>query len=729
MDYQNPALPVHQRVNDLITRMTLEEKIGQMMQLPANENGNMDKLEEMHIGSYLHITNDQMEALQKRARATRLGIPLIFGIDAIHGHCFENNGTVFPTQLAMSCSWNPELITQAARVTAKEVRATGIHWTFSPVLCVGRDMRWGRVNETFGEDPFIIGELASAMIKGYQGDTLASDDSILACAKHFAGYGDTLGGRDAYEADTSKRKLLTLFLPPFERVVKEGCGSLMTAYHAIDGVPCTANAWLLRETAKEQWGLDGFIVTDWDNVGAMHTRQMAAATLRESTKRAILAGNDMIMNTPLFYQYALELVRKGEIDERLIDDSVKRILAAKFRLGLFDEKRDRAGAQAVLGTKEHLEVSLEASAQSLVMVKNQGILPVDTHRVQRILLVGPNADDIVAQLGDWSFRSHQLHKDDDTFHSDHGVTLLKGLQDECAGRGITLEYIKGADTVDADVDQTQEAASAAKKADLVIACVGDSLERWGEYKDRADLNLSGNQQKLLEAVQAAGKPFVTVLMTSKPLSVPWIKEHSDCVFIAFNPGLFGGKVIAKAIFGELNPQGKLTVSFPYHVGQQPVYYSRYAGWHTQNSTDRPGDSGYIDLPREPLWAFGEGMGYAPFSYGKLVLDKKELEKGEPLTGSVDVTNTGTCEGVEIVQVYVNDIYSSVTTPVKELKTFRRVGLKPGETRTVGFSVPYDALSLVDEHLVRRVEPGEFELMAGSSSRDVDLLKERFTVKG
>jgi len=335
--YRNAGAPTVDRVADLMSKMSVEEKIGQMMQLPANRPGMMDLLEEQHIGSYLHCTGDMMRELQERAEKTRLGIPIIFGIDAIHGHCFDRDGTVFPTQLAMACSWDREMIRNAGRVTAREVRATGIHWTFSPVLCVGRDPRWGRVDETFGEDPWLVGELAAEIIRGYQGDDLASDESILACAKHYVAYGEATGGRDAYESEVSRRKLLTHFLPPFEKAVLDaGCATLMAAYQAIDGVPCSANTWVLRTVPKEMWQMEGFVVTDWDNVGALFTKQGIAPTEEEATRIAIEAGNDMIMSTPFFYEHAVRLVKEKRVDIARIDESVRRILAYKFKLGLFD---------------------------------------------------------------------------------------------------------------------------------------------------------------------------------------------------------------------------------------------------------------------------------------------------------------------------------------------------------------------------------------------------------
>lgn len=436
--YKNEQYSIQERVCDLLSRMTIEEKVGQLMQLPAHFGGFTDKLEEWHVGSYLHCTGDDATTLQQRAANTRLGIPLIFGIDAIHGHCFDNHATVFPTQLSASSSWDKDLMYRMARVTAKETRATGQHWTFSPVLCVARDARWGRINETYGEDPWLIGEMAAETIKGYQGDGPNREDSILACAKHYVAYGETLGGRDSYECDTSRRKLLSLFMPPFEKAVKEAnVASLMTGYHAIDGVPCTVDKWLLTDVAKTDWGLDGFIVTDWENVRSLHTKQYVCENEKEACYRSLLAGNDMIMSTPEFYPLTIELINEGRIDISVVDTAVERILTKKFELGLFDDMRFfTAEKSSVMGIKPHLDVSLEASLKSMVLLKNNGLLPVDSADIKKILVVGPNAHDVIAQLGDWSFGSMQAGATNDTYHRDQTTTVFSSTTKSLSGHMV-----------------------------------------------------------------------------------------------------------------------------------------------------------------------------------------------------------------------------------------------------------------------------------------------------
>jgi len=729
--YKDKNKPVEERVRDLLSRMTAEEKVGQMVQLPAKrgivQENFIDKLEEWHVGSFLHCTGDTMAKIQERAAKTRLGIPVIFGIDAIHGHCFDDDGTVFPTQLAMSCSWEPELLRRAARVTAREVRADGIHWTFSPVLCVGRDTRWGRVDETFGEDTWLIGVLGTAMVKGYQGDDLSGEDSILACVKHFVAYGEATGGRDAYEAEVSKRKLLSLFLPPFEKAVKEGgAATVMTAYEAIDGVPATVNSWLLRKTLKEDWGFYGFVVTDWDNVGALTRRQAVAVDGKQAALDAIKAGNDMSMTTPDFYPNAVELYREGKLTDADLDDAAGRILRLKFRLGLFDERRftDPSARRTVVGAPEHWDVALGASRKSLTLLVNNGTLPLRETKNRRILVVGPNADDIRAQLGDWSFGSMQAGAVDSDFHRKDTVTVLGALQNAATSKGYSVDYVKGADCLDDSFDEIPAALEAARKADYVVACVGDTIELHGEGRDRSELDLTGKQLELLKALRPVAKRLIVVFIASKPLALGWVKDHADALLCGFNPGAKGGVAIKEALFGELNPSGRLTISFPRSAGQLPVHYDRYRGWHSMNPG---GVERYIDSTEDPVFSFGEGLSYTKFEYSALEVLTPRVAPGDSPAFRVTVKNTGVMAGTETVQLYVRDLVSSVTTPCKNLRSFAKVDLAPGQTANVRLEVAYDDLALVTPDLKRVVEPGEFEVMVGHSSRDEDLLVGRFWV--
>ncbi len=708
---------IEQNIENLLKEMTLEEKIGQMMQIDARHNPH-DQVKEYKAGSALHVIGPETVEIQKTAAQTGKGIPIIFGDDAIHGHAFWPKATVFPTQLAMSCSWNTDLIEEAGRITARDVRATGIHWTFSPVLGVARDLRWGRINETFGEDTWLVAELGAALIRGYQGSGTEDPERVLACAKHFAGYCETQGGRDSSEADLSKRKLLSIFLPTFERAAREGCATFMTGYQAIDGIPSTANRWLLTEVLKEQWGLDGFVVTDWDNFGRMHREQKVYATTEEAAAAGIIAGNDMCMITKIFCESAKNAVNRGLIEESIIDNACRRILRMKYKLGLFnDDQRypDIEKLQERIGLPEDRDHAFECGVQSAVLLKNSGILPLEG--IKSIAVTGPNADNTRDMLGDWAKDSGQVTYPENDPYADEVVTVLDGLKKR-AGNNITVNYAKGCEVRGDDLSGIPEAVSAAEQSDVIVAVIGDTLSLVGEACDRADLNIGRPQKKLLKKLKKTGKPLIVVLVNSKPLSIPWIAEQADAILECFNPGMKGGDAAAAILFGDRNPCGKLTISFPHHVGQLPVYYNQIPGWH---------NSRYADMPAGPLFPFGFGLSYTGFEYSDMQLDKTELSEGEELTVSVTVKNTGKRAGTEIVQAYVNDVYSSVTTPVKELKGFARIELKPGQSETVSITIPFKSLSLVNADLQRVVEPGEFEIMVGPSSKDEDLLKTTFTV--
>ncbi|MDB1125873.1 glycoside hydrolase family 3 C-terminal domain-containing protein [Vibrio algarum] len=502
----------------------------------------------------------------------------------------------------------------------------------------------------------------------------------------------------------------------------------MTGYQSIDGEPCTTNSWLLKTVAKEQWGLNGFIVTDWNNVGSLHDKQGVAANLKEASYKALVGGNDMMMTTPEFYQSAIELVEEGKIDISIIDDSVSRILEAKFKLGLFDENRYTSiERKKLLGSEQAWDLSLEASRKSLVLLKNDGVLPLKPNKVKKVLVVGPNADDIIAQLGDWSFGSMQAEASDESFHRAQTITPLAGLQTMAKELGFEVEYIKGADCLDTEFEEIDKARLAAERADVVIACVGDTLKQNGEFHDRANLDLSGYQNQLLETVSCTGTPVIGVLVASKPLTIPKMAQQSNAVVCAFNPGCKGGQALAELIFGHYNPSGKLTISFPHHVGQVPVYYNKYVGWHARLEADLGGQERYIDMPETPLYVFGEGMSYTQYEYSELHINNPTLSPGDDLKFSIKITNAGTRDGVEIVQAYFNDVYSSVTTEIKNLRAFERIELKAGETKEVHMTIAFDDLALVNSSLERIVEPGDFELMVGSSSKDSDLTTATFEV--
>jgi beta-glucosidase len=755
--YLDATLPIAARVDDLVERMTVREKVGQMMQLDARDDIEAHVLE-THVGSILHASPERLAVAHGLVGRTRLRIPLIVGEDCIHGHSFHLGATIFPTQLGMAASWDAELLERVARATAVEVAATGVHWTFSPVLCIARDLRWGRVGETFGEDPFLIGELASAMVRGYQGDGLSDPTAILATAKHFAGYSETQGGRDASEADISPRKLRSWFLPPFERVAREGCASFMLGYQSIDGVPITVNEWLLNDVLRGEWGYEGTLITDWDNVGRMVWEQHVSPDYVHASAAAIRAGNDMVMTTPGFFEGALEALERGLLEEADLDRAVRRILTLKFALGLFERPRhpDAAEQLAVIGSPEHTELNLETARRSLVLLRNEGVLPLaggyradEAGRAvatpeagpQRIAVVGPLADDAQMQLGDWAGNSGQAGWLPDGQPREMITTVVDGLR-AVAPAGSTVTTAFGADILTLSPDPAgatfpdgqprpplvtparpdealiAEAVALAEDADVVVAVVGDRIELVGEGRSTATLELIGGQVALLDALAATGKPLVVVLLASKPLVLPPSALHADAIVWAASPGMQGGRAIAELLLGLIEPTGRLPISFARHAGQQPTYYNQIRGQH--------GDR-YADLTQEPAFAFGDGLSYSSVEYGEPRLDQAVYGRGDTLRAEVEVHNSGSRPVLETVQVYVSDLVTSVSWADQELKTFRQVAIQPGDTATVAIELPVADCSIVDAKGRRVVEAGEFELRVGGSSRADALHAVRFTI--
>lgn len=719
LPYRNPNLSIDERVADLLSRMTLEEKVGQLMLWDARPD-DLSFINTYQPGSVLHILGEKLSHAIELAAQNRLGIPLLVGEDAIHGHSFWKGATIFPTQLALACSWNPELLEQVGRVTAAEVVPTGIHWTFSPVLCLTRDLRWGRTGETFGEDPYLIGDLGAALIRGYQGDGLDDPTAVMATAKHYAGYSETQGGRDSSEADLSRRKLRSYFLPPFERAVRAGAMTFMTGYQSIEGVPSTCNHWLLTEVLKDEWGFRGVVVTDWDNVGSLVKAQKVCATYADAAITALRAGNDIIMTTPEFYDGAIEAVRSGRLAEAEIDAPCARLLALKFRMGLFEDPRgpDLERAALEISRPEHRATNLEAARQSLVLLQNDDLLPLDPQNLKSIAVIGPNADDDLQQLGDWSLGSWQHPPEAGKHPREKTTTVLDGIR-ALAPEGLTVRYERGCSIIDDGLSGIPAAVATAQASDVVVAVVGDHLNFIGETLSTATLELQGGQIALLDALEKTGKPMIVVLVNSKPLVLPPAAKRAAAIVELFNPGMEGGQALAEALFGLLNPSGKVTVSFPVHVGQQPIFYSQVRGQH--------GDR-YADLTQEPLFPFGHGLSYTQYAYSNMRLGSSTLTSGDTAQVFVDVQNIGQRAGVEIVQVYVSDVVTSATWVNKALKGFDRVHLAPGEKKTVEIELPWEAFQIVNAEGQPVVEPGEFEILTGPSSRDQDLLKTTLRVE-
>lgn len=736
--YLDASLPVEKRVKDLMARMTLAEKVGQMMQLPPE--GDLKELViEKHVGSVLHTPPEQIEEGYGFVQETRLRIPLLIGEDCIHGHSFWPGATIFPTQLGMAASFNPELLERYGRATAIEVAATGTHWTFSPVLCIARDLRWGRVDETFGEDLHVLGELGSAVVKGYQGEGLDDPTAILATAKHFAGYSETQGGRDASEADISQRKLRSWFLPAFERVARDGCATFMLGYQTTDGIPITLNEWLLTDVLRGEWGYTGMLITDWDNVGRMVWEQRIQPDYAHASAAAVKAGNDMIMTTPQFFEGALQAVEQGLLAEDDFDRAVARILTQKFRLGLFENPRlpDQARIAEVLGT--HQDLNLEIARESLVLLENDGVLPLSAP--VNIAVVGPVADDVNCLLGDWAGASGQARYDA-SHPREMSTTVLDGLRKVAKERGGTVTYAKGAEITtlvphpdgdfypdgqprmpiveSAELDQAQlaEAMRAAESSDVIVAVVGDNIFLTGEGRSTATLDLLGGQNALIDAMVATGKPVVIVLLAGKPLVLPPSAQNAAAIIWAANPGMTGGTALAELLYGDIEPVGRLPISFARHVGQQPTYYMQIRGQH--------GDR-YADLTLDPAWAFGEGKSYSTVEYADLRLDADSLDVGDDVVATVTLTNTGDRPAREVVQAYVRDEVTSASWADRELKAWKLVWVQPGESVNVTVRVPVADCTIVNAAGERVVEPGDFALLVGPSSRTEALLSAPFKV--
>ncbi len=707
---------IENKVEELLGKMTLQEKIGQMNQL--SPNGNIDEMagliKEGKVGSLLNLTDPELvNRVQEIAvKKSRLSIPVLMSRDVIHGY-----KTIFPIPLGQAATFNPEIVEAGARVAAIEASSDGIRWTFAPMIDVSRDARWGRMAESCGEDPYLNAVMGAAMVRGFQGDSLSDPTAMAACAKHFVGYGAAESGKDYNSTFIPERVLRNVYLPPFEAAAKAGCATFMTSFNDNDGVPSTGNAFILRKVLRGEWNYDGMVVTDWASATEMIAHGFCKDA-KEAAWKAVNAGVDMEMVSGSFLGNLEALVKEGKVSGKTIDDAVRNILRLKFRLGLFDNPYVVAD-QKVKYAEEHLAKAKEAAGESVILLKNADeVLPLKD-KVRTVAVVGPMADAPHDQMGTWVFDGEK----------DHTQTPLKALQ-EMYGDRVQVIYEPGlAYSRDKNIAGIAKAVAAARRADVVLAFVGEEAILSGEAHSLADLSLRGAQSELVEALSETGKPVVTIVMAGRPLTIGKEVEKSAAVLYSFHPGTMGGPAIAELLFGEMVPSGKTPVTFPKMVGQLPVYYAHH---HTGRAPsgketlidDIPLEAGqtslgcssfYMDAGFGPLFPFGYGLSYTTFGYDKLVLSADKLKTGDVLTASVNVTNTGKYAGTEVVQLYVQDKVASVTRPVKELKGFRRVALQPGETRTVIFSLPVSELAFWNIDMKKVVEPGDFKLWLGTNS--------------
>jgi beta-glucosidase len=711
---ENSTDQISARVDSVLSLMTLEEKIGQLNQLsygsgwgPSVKFQVPDEYKKMiregKIGSFLNATGVELTyELQKIAvNESRLKIPLLFGLDVIHGF-----RTTFPVPLAEVSSWEPELVEMSASYQALEASSAGIQWTFAPMVDIARDPRWGRIVEGSGEDPYLGSVMAAARVRGFQGDF--SNDNLLACAKHYAAYGFGEGGRDYNTVDISERTLRDIVLPPFKAAVDAGAGTLMASFNEIGGIPSSGNRFLLTDILRNEWGFEGFVVSDWNSISEMINHRFAT-DLKEAAQISIKAGVDMDMVSRSYITELNELVKENTVSKEEIDLSVKRILRMKFKLGLFDNPFKYCSKERQLKnimSEEIQNASLEVAKRSIVLFKNENQLLPLRKDLKKIAAIGPLAASKKEPLGTW-----------EAFGNPNDViTVVEGIKNYVSDQTEIL-YSQGCEIDDQSTDNFEKAIKTAKEADVVILCLGEKGHMTGEASSRSTLDLPGVQQKLAEEIFKTGKPIVVVLMNGRPLSIKWIDKNISAIVEAWFLGIKSGNAIAEVLFGDYNPSAKLPVTFPQTVGQVPIYYNH-------KSTGRPGDennhytSKYLDLPLTPLYPFGFGLSYTTFEYSDLKLSSSKISEDEDLEVSVNIKNTGDFDGEEVVQLYVQDLVGSVTRPVKDLKRFKKIFLKKGEEQKVNFTISEKDLRFTGPDMTSISEPGDFKVYVGTNSRDV-----------
>lgn len=740
--YLDAKQPVGVRVKDLLQRMTLEEKVAQMSQYVGIEHIKSSEkemtVEEMKksqatgfypglhpsdivemtkkglIGSFLHVkTYQEANSLQALAAQSRLKIPLLIGIDAIHGNGLYRGATIYPTPIGQASTFDTALVGKASRETALEMRAAGMQWAFTPNVEVARDARWGRVGETFGEDPYLVGKMGVAVVKGLQGDDFTGEDKVIACAKHFIGGSQPINGINGAPCDISEKTLQEVFMPPFKNCVDAGVFSVMTAHNELNGVPCHANKYLMKDVLRNSWGFKGFIVSDWMDIERLQDYHRIAPTLKDADYLSVDAGMDMHMHGPGFAENLMELVKEGKLSEDRINKSVSKILEAKFKLGLFENPYiDEKQVSKVVFSPEHQQTALEMARESIVLLKNDnGLLPIDKSKYKKIFVTGPNADNQTI-LGDWAYEQPD----------ENVTTIIEGLRKVSPETEFKF-YPFNWNLRTMKQEQVQEAKSEAGKCDLAIVVVGENSMRYhwnektcGENADRYELSLVGLQEELVEEIYSTGVPTIAVLVNGRPLSTEWIAKNIPALVEAWEPGSFGGQAVAEILFGKVNPEGKLPITIPRNAGQIQTYYnykftSKWFNYATGNSN--------------PLFQFGYGLSYTAYSVSPITLSSTEMKQGETIKASVEVSNTGKIAGSEVIQLYLRDCYSSVVRPLKELKAYKKIFLRPGETQTASFEITENDLKFYNLQRKYIAEPGDFEIMIGSSSRDEDLKKSIF----
>jgi len=698
---------VETRINALLARMTLAEKLGQLQQLDGEANGNfrpehLQLARQGLLGSTLNVRGAQRTNELQRIAVTesRLKIPLIFGFDVIHGY-----RTIFPIPLGEAASWDPAAVERAAGIAAAEARAAGVHWTFAPMVDIARDPRWGRIAEGSGEDPYLGSLMARARVRGFQGSDYSAGDKVVACAKHWVAYGAAEAGRDYNTTDVSERSLREVYFPPFKAAVDAGVGTFMSAFNDLNGVPSSANPFTLTDVLRGEWKFDGFVVSDYTSVEEL-IKHGVAADGAEAAREALSAGVDMEMVSRLYNKNAAELIRERKLSGATIDEAVRRILRIKFRLGLFDKPyTDEALESTAIFNSANVAAAREIAARSMVLLKNdRNVLPLDKS-VGSIALIGPLADSRHDVLGSWNGDGKEAD----------AVTLLQGIKSKLPQTRIN--YAKGCDVGCDKAEGFEEALRAARESDVVIIAVGESADMSGEAASRSSLDLPGRQLDLVKAVQATGKPTIVVLMNGRPLTISWLAGNTPAILETWFAGSQAGNAIADVLFGDVNPGGKLPATFPRAVGQVPLYYNH-------KNTGRPPDaknkytSKYLDVDWRPLFPFGYGLSYTQFKITNLQLSAQRIPLNGRLSVSVAVENTGKRAGDEVVQLYIRDTAASVTRPVKELKGFQRITLRPGEKKQVEFVLTAQQLGFWNRQMRFTVEPGEFKVMVGPNSEDL-----------